>query len=254
MIRRRSSGITRLEVAVIIGMIAMVAAILVPSARNAIHNGRRTESINTLQRFAKGSSAHAAALNGLLPLPSRTPAALKPAFAAAGENQVWYNSLAPHLGIAGIAMLNSRPLHESFYRETSPFFLRGATYDRLDKGRPQFAFGMNANLVDWTHPTEWRIRQAAVTHPSQTVLFAEGGLKGEKLPSEYVKIGYPASPPYAGTCAVEAKDFIARHSKFGVMAFADNHVESKMMDAIVDRNMNQVQGEIGWKHDGSDIK
>lgn len=246
MIRRRSSGITRLEVAVVVVAIGILAAVLVPTIRCAYGPcGPRLTAINTLQQFAKGTSSYASNNHDYMPMPAKDQGTVTPGFGATGEDQVWYNALAPHMDMMAIAEMTNKSRQAAYYTTSSPFFLEKAKYDKRDKGRPQFAFGMNANLGDWTQPTEPRIRQAAITHPSQTVLLAEGGLKGEELPSEYVKKGYPASPLYSGKSAVEAKDFIVRYSKFGVIAFADNHVESKRMDVIVDKNMNPRPGEIG---------
>lgn len=251
---RRRSAFTLVELLVVIAIIAILIGVLVPVVTNAMANGRRTTAINAVQQFAKGTSSYASNNNDYMPLPAKDQGAVTPGFGATGEDQVWYNGLAPHMDMKGVVDMTSKSLQAGFYTSSSPFFLNGANYDKNAKGRPQFAFGMNVNFANWNSKGDKRARQSSVAFPSKTVLFAEGGMNGEKTPSYYVGLGYPKAPSYSGKCAVEAKDFIVRYVKFGVLAFADNHVESKQMDVIVDKSMNQKLGDLGWKYDGSDIK
>lgn len=258
----RRVGFTLVELLVVIAVIAILAAVSIPAVLGAFENARGTTATNKMAEVAKGSASYAAANREYLPLPAKDQGSVNPAFGTAtGEEDVWYNGLAQHLSIRPLSDLKSSNGADvsGFYSSSSVYFLPGARYKKatLESGPPQFAFGMNVNLANWTNGGEKRIKGTIVSVPGKTVLFAEGGIPGERTPSSLVKDGYTPAPSYRAPCAVEPKDYVARYKSFGVIAFGDNHVERVSLDKIVTTSFSQQKDrnktDISWETDGSDL-
>ena len=258
----RRAGFTLVELLVVIAVIAILAAVSIPAVLGALESARGTTATNKLAEVAKGCASYSAGNREYLPLPARDQGSVNPSFGTAtGEEDVWYNGLAQYLSIRPLSDLKSGNAADvsGFYSSSSVYFLPGARYKKatLKTGPPQFAFGMNVNLANWTNPGEKRIKGTTVAVPGKTVLLAEGGIPGERTPSSLVKDGYTPSPSYRAPCAVEAKDYVARYKAFGIIAFGDNHVERVSLDKIVNSGFSQQTDrnitDFSWKTDGSDL-
>jgi prepilin-type N-terminal cleavage/methylation domain-containing protein len=251
---RRCHAFTLIELLVVIAVIAVLAAVLLPVIQDALISGQSTTAINKLGEFSKGVSSYGASNNDYMPLPAGASGAYNPGFGQAGEDLAWYNDLAAFLSTKPLAEMTSGPQKQAFFKSSSLFYLPAAKYT-ANKSKPQFCFGMNAELANWSNPgKEKRVKVTSLPYPSKTVMFAEGGIAGEQTSPAYVKLGYTKKPAYGAFCAVAAKDFVARYKKIGLIAFGDNSVRRTELDDVVNTGFSQKIGEVGWKVDGSDVQ
>lgn len=246
----RRAGFTLVELLVVIAVIAILAAVAIPAVMGALESARGSTATNKLAEVSKGTVSHAASNRGYLPLPAKDQSSAPPTFGTSSdEEDVWYNSLAQHLSIAPLTSINAN----GFYSASSVYYIPGAKYRKSDlKGdKAYFAFGMNVNLANWGTGGERRIKETTLSVPGKTVLFAEGGLPEERMPSKY------SGGVYQGACAVAANNFAARYKRNGIIAFGDNHVERVPLEKVVSTSYSQqtdrTKTDISWKTDGSDL-
>jgi prepilin-type N-terminal cleavage/methylation domain-containing protein len=254
------SGFTLVELLVVIAVIAILAAVALPAITDSLIQSKGATAVNKLGEMAKATLAYSTANKDRMPLPAKEKGSLNPAFGDNSDDQadVWYNALASQLSVDPLSNLTSGAGKDGFYRTSSVFYLPGARYRKADlTSAPQFAFGMNLNLADWTRTGDRRLRSTGVAFPAKTVLFAEGGIAGERSPKSLVQDkGYTSSPSYRGPCAVEPQDYVARYKLNGVIAFGDNHVERIALDSVVTNDFSplpKAEANYAWLPTGADL-
>jgi prepilin-type processing-associated H-X9-DG protein len=84
---------------------------------------------------------------------------------------------------------------------------------------------MNSKLIDGPVRT---IKVASIQRPTQTVMFLENRLKGER------KVDTAQTDSQLGQPSSYANRFVGRHRGVGNLVFTDGHVESLKGDKVVE--------------------
>lgn len=240
---KRWTAFTLLELLVVIGIIAVLAAILLPVLTNAKAAAQRTACLARLKQWALAFNAYAND-NEWIP---------REGYHTNGNvywnnwahvqhprsGDVWYNALSNHIGASPAASFALPADADRFYHRSSLFHCPSAPLSRARSiAGPQialFSLAMNSQLITTEHyPT---ISFNRIRNASQTVFFQDNLLDGEKPVVEAqakIYLGQPAADPhrFAGI----------RHRGTGNLALADGHAESVAGTRVV-----ETQGPYrGW--------
>lgn len=206
-----------MEMLVVVAILVVLLALAVPAYSHFLTRAYQATALANLRNLGAAFATYTSQNDGRFPLedapgPDSWSAALKP-----DNEKVWYNALPHLLGQKSVGDYAAEP--RNFYTKTNLLYLPGAKYpapeNRLE--RPLFAVAMNSRLqrkdksgVKSDH------RESQVVQPSNTVLFFEQGLKGEKK-------AYGAQGAYDGAPKGTARSFAARYNGRGVVCFLDGH-------------------------------
>jgi prepilin-type N-terminal cleavage/methylation domain-containing protein/prepilin-type processing-associated H-X9-DG protein len=228
----RGRAFTLVELLVVIGIIALLIAILLPVVSKARQAGNRTKCLANIRSLALAQAAYAAELKGLL--------------VEAGEGSFnvqgsWIGALEPY---AGIALVRRCPSDESQY------------FDRLytDMGTPAprvTSYAIN-NYVSPTHAPLGVIgpkRISQVQKSSSVIQFVELAEGGPYTVADHIHVQEFYSPlaPQQTVSRISQQMPVGRHGGRvkhwdGVLnySFLDGHAESlAVRDAYVDPNQNR---------------
>jgi len=145
----RRSGFTLIEMLVVIAIIALLAAIIVPSVQGGLRSARHTQSMSNLRQWGTALQMYILDSRGRMPTrgPDQQPTWAQ--VAQVGSAQVanaWYNVLPPYVG--------EKPLAEIPAAERLNFMLGNSIHKdpeaKLDRSllsqRPLFTYSYNSQL------------------------------------------------------------------------------------------------------------
>ena len=169
---------TLVELLVVIAVIAILAAMLLPSLKNAKQSARKTWGMNSLRQLDLAVAMYRGDYSGRMP-------------AGVGVSSVPPSLLLPYVGSNTLYATKSQSPCPEYYFTAAP----NTRYP---------AFTCNFNLMGGTSPP-YRIED--VTNPSTTFILAHGGFAGYTAwsPSQfdwlmtYGDPNYLGNPPYWGT-------------------------------------------------------
>jgi prepilin-type N-terminal cleavage/methylation domain-containing protein/prepilin-type processing-associated H-X9-DG protein len=216
------AGFTLVELLVVIGIIAVLSALVLPSLVKALQRAQRLTCSNNERQWGLAAQFYAEDENDYLPRekPPGTPwrVDVYNTWEAAGDlanNEVWYNALPEKAGVRGMFYYASPDNREHFYRRNL-FTCPAAQFGLLERlERPNFSIAMNSKLASNTTP---RVKIGCTPRPDKTVLFVDAGAPGE------MELLNQAN--YDGRPHVFANRFGPRHSGRGNIYFMDGHFES----------------------------
>lgn len=231
--RNRRSAFTLIELLVVIAIIAVLAALLLPAIAHVKGTARRTECLSRMRQWSLGFISYAHDNDDFIP---------REDFANNGSVQwdnwnavrhaqsadVWYNALSNYVGVPAAASYASLARRSAFYERESLFQCPSASIPTSTPLIALFSVAMNSQLIEPPDniPT---IRIGKITQPSDTVLFQDNLLDGEKRVSQFQAwsfLGQPASMAtrFAGV----------RHGHGGNFAFADGSARWRVGTEVVE--------------------
>jgi prepilin-type N-terminal cleavage/methylation domain-containing protein/prepilin-type processing-associated H-X9-DG protein len=220
-------GFTLLELLVVMAIIAVLAALLLPSMNRAKNAARRATCQAIQRQWGFALSLYQAENGNNMPrhsLGTSSPTDWTQV-ASADADDVWYNELPRSLGwrAAGDYQLN----RAAFYQKDSLFFCPMAKMPPSpgSSNVVLFSTAMNSRLKDARGRA---VKVTTVQQPTATVVFLENRLMGEsKVDPEQIDtdLGQPTS---------DAERFSARHTGAGNIVFVDGHVEAFKGNKVVE--------------------
>lgn len=247
-IRRRA--FTLLELLIVIGIIAILAAILLPVLGKAKAKVAQTTCLSNLKQLALAAHQYADDdENDFYPLekPPKSPwhadeMNLWSVVSDRTNNLVWYNALAQD-GQLGHDMFYfaATPEHRDEFYERNIYHCPAArTESFVGQSRPFFSIAMNSKLSQKEQPF---IKRSSILSQPNTPLFLDAGVDGENP--------LPGQDPYDGRPHVYAKRFGPRHLGRGNIAFVDGHCESlKASDVVTSEGVAYFpQSRVVWTCD-----
>ena len=229
---RGRGGFTLVELLVVVGIIALLIAILLPVVSKARQAGNRTKCLANIRSLALAQAAYAAELKGLL------VEAGDGSFNVQGS---WIGALEPY---AGIALVRRCPADESQYFDTR----------FIDLGTPAVrmtSYAIN-NYVSLTHAPLGVVgpkRISQVPKSSSVIQFVELAETGEYTVADHIHVQKFYSPvaPQQTLSLICRQMPVGRHGGRlrqwdGVLnySFLDGHAESlTLRDVYVDPTQNR---------------
>jgi prepilin-type processing-associated H-X9-DG protein/prepilin-type N-terminal cleavage/methylation domain-containing protein len=225
---RRAQGraFTLLELLMVIAIIAVLAALLLPSMNKARNAARRATCQAVQRQWGFALSLYQAENGNNMPRQALGPGA--PDWlqvASADADDVWYNELPRSLGWRGAGdYLMSRG---AFYEKESLFHCPMAQMPPSPgtSNTVLFSMAMNSRL---TNALGRAVKVTTVQQPTATVVFLENRLMGEsKVDPDQIDTGL-------GQPTSNAERFSARHTGQGNIVFVDGHVEAFKGNKVVE--------------------
>ena len=221
-----------LELLVVSGIIALLAALLLPALSQAKAKAHRTHCLNRLKQWNTAFMSYAEDNHGLIarecyePLGevtinnwSQVRGRPRPN-GTSDSDDVWYNALPPILGQPAVVTFAALADRRKFFDTDHLIHCPAARFPgyalRPTYQFPLFSLAMNSQLIN-SGPTI-NISLIERSDAARTVIFLENRLDGEAMvdpAQESTHLGQPAA---------YANRFGARHQKGGNLAFADGHV------------------------------
>ena len=175
----RTTAFTLLELLVVIGIIAILAAMLLPAIGRGKAKARSAQCVNNLRQWGIAIRAYADDNDDVLPHRGQGVQVLT----RIDRPEDWFNALPFYFG--------SKSFRELAASGQAPKPGANSIFicaDALDPGSNYFlAYAMNMNLSPWSLPHPTRFRD--IVQPSQVVAMADG-------PGPY-SATYPSANPYS---------------------------------------------------------
>jgi prepilin-type N-terminal cleavage/methylation domain-containing protein/prepilin-type processing-associated H-X9-DG protein len=225
-------GFTLIEFLVAIVIIALLAALLLPTLARAQGKARRLVCISRLQQWTLAFRMYVEDYDGWIPRECYEPlgevtinnwSQVKGRLQADGgtdSRDVWYNALPPFLSQQPAATYAAPPDRKEFYDKRNLIHCPDAHFPshafRPSYQFPLFSLAMNSQLIQ-VGP-RIRFSRIEANTPERVVLFLENLLEGER------KVHPAQESTHLGQPGAWANRFSARHDDGGNLAFADGHV------------------------------
>ncbi len=219
-----SAAFTLIELLVVVAIIALLAALILPSLSKAKARARQTDCISRLKQWALGFHAYALDHENIpregYDLGGRVIRNSWSDVSAAKSEDVWYNALAAPVGIPSATSYSASWSRMRFYEPASLFHCPSArfTSETRKKTFALFSLAMNSQLIE--PPRVPTARMSVVEQNPNTVLFLDNLLDDEDRFVEeqaWDNLGQPSS---------NAERFAGlRHGRGGNLAFVDGRVE-----------------------------
>jgi prepilin-type N-terminal cleavage/methylation domain-containing protein/prepilin-type processing-associated H-X9-DG protein len=234
--RSEAFGFTLIELLVVIAIIGVLAALLLPALVRSKAAARRIVCINKQKQWALTLRMYADANENQIPresyLNNGTVRNTWSQVRNAGAFDVWYNALPREIGggVRQAADYAPPSLKPDFYDKSILFHCPEAKFPKNPElqSTVYFSLAMNSRLILDGYTT---INFDTICRPSDTVVFLDN-----LLPDERILPGQLASDPDLGQPSAYASRFSARHSRGGVLAFTDGHVQWFPGNEVVDGN------------------
>ena len=241
----RRSAFSLIELLVVIGVIAVLAAILVPVGKSMKMNTHKVKAGDKLRNIGGAFTRFAARSDGLLPWEDMAGKDDWTRAAQDDAKEAWYNVIPEDLGKRPVSELGSDP--RTFYEADYPLMLSWAPYPRTDKKllRPYFSIAMNSRLQrKGADGIKIRGNLNSVIAPSQTVIFFERGLPRDQKVSK-------AQKGFDGNAKANPRAFTTRYNQQGWLGFGDGHVDLRMFSQLVDvtGQIHFPQTDVIWTAD-----
>ena len=224
----RRSAFSLIELLVVIGVIAVLAAIIIPVGKSMKMNANKARAGDKLRVIGGAFTRFAARSDGLLPWEDVSGRDDWSRAAQDDAKEAWYNVIPEDLGKPSVGELASNP--RAFYKSDYPLMLEWAPYPRTDKKllRPYFSVAMNSRLQRKNaEGIKIRGNLNSVVSPSQTVIFFERGLPRDEKVSK-------AQKGFDGNAKANPRAFVTRYNQQGWLGFGDGHVDLRMFSQLVD--------------------
>ncbi|MDB5294965.1 MAG: hypothetical protein JWO31_948 [Phycisphaerales bacterium] len=245
---RRAGGFTLVELLMVVGIVAGLTGILLPSLAMARRRVQAVECLNNLRTLGIGMSAYAAEFRGVLPWEGyaegdRPTRHLGPW----DEPSSWFNAapkwagLEPYNKLLATADAGTRALPKDgdksvFVCPAAGPAASASAEDAIADGYV-LLYGLDQSGAAVRRKTFWcyayntqldegvedrnvnyrvTVSLAALKSPGETIVLAEKLVRPDE-----------ADPPYAGSVGqqeISQKEFAGRHDKGGHLLFADGHV------------------------------
>lgn len=219
-------GFTFVEMLVVIGIVAMLAALLLPALARAKTVTHRTGCLANLKHWSLAMQMYTEDQDDFIPRESAfSPGTARNLWADIRHGRtsdVWYNALPDYAGVPRAASYFSRKA--DFYQRTSFFHCPSA---RMTPGTlyADFSMSLNSKLIK----LGLAVNRDDLCRAPNTVMFLDNLLEGERAP-------VPGPPPSnLGQPSSYANRFSIRHGGRGNMVFWDGHAESFAGGEVVDR-------------------
>jgi prepilin-type processing-associated H-X9-DG protein/prepilin-type N-terminal cleavage/methylation domain-containing protein len=230
--RRMRSGFTLLELLVVSGVVALVAALLLPALGQAKARAHRVDCLNRLKQWNMAFMGYAEDNHDLIPRECYEPLGEvtinnwsqvrgRPrADSTTDSDDVWYNALPPLLGQPPAIRFAALAERKNFFDKGHLIHCPAARFPsyalRPTYQFPLFSLAMNSQLIN-SGPTI-NVSLIERSDPARIAIFLENRLDGETMvhpAQETTHLGQPAA---------YANRFGPRHQNGGNLAFADGHV------------------------------
>lgn len=230
--RRRGivSAFTLMELLIVIGVIAALLAILLPSLANAKHTARQVVCASNLRQWGIAVRVYSQIYDGWLP---RRGQGVNPTQQIDRPTD-WFNALPPLMNAQPYVALAAagqvpRP------RDNSIFSCGEAT----DDGQPNFwSYAMNMWLSVWNNGTDDLPDKFDAVGPPDTMVFLADG------PADYCSVSPAPSPQYAYSP-------VARHLGKVNIGFLDGHAQA-FSAAYIGCGIGFVEhDDVHWRVPGS---
>jgi prepilin-type N-terminal cleavage/methylation domain-containing protein len=231
---------TLIELLVVVAIIALLAALLLPTLGKAKESAQRIQCLSQLKQWGVAFHSYAHDNEGVMPREGyhtngqvylNTWAMVESRQAA----DVWYNALSNHVGNLSMSSYFKPLSHRlDFYRPASFFHCPGATrrFPPLVKNSYYqvvvFSMAMNSQLIQEEHG-RFPTMNLDQVKDSRTVLFHDNLMENEARVDEYqmfIELGQPASyaPRFAGR----------RHGRGGNILFLNGNAETLRGEEVVE--------------------
>jgi len=258
---RKVSGFTLVELLVVIGILAVLLALLSGALIRAKGAAKRVACMNNLKQWGIGVHTYAAESEDELPRESALDGINSwELTGAASSSDVWYNAVAQTMGVPTMAHYAQTPSsQQTFYTDAKIFHCPSAHFSAIAATYPNFSIAINSKLMRDFEATpgpptgfgdEQGLRLSEITSPERTALFLDNGLPGETRLC-------PFQAPYTGQPKADASVFPGRHEDRGNIAFVDGHVATLPGKEVVEMDPSSVfcgraifpPKEVVWRHD-----
>jgi prepilin-type processing-associated H-X9-DG protein/prepilin-type N-terminal cleavage/methylation domain-containing protein len=229
---RAASGLTLIEVLVVVAVLAILAGLLLPSLAQAKGKVRRLDCFNRLKQWNVAFRSFADDSDGWIarecyePLGevtinnwSQVKGRLQPD-GTTDSQDVWYNALPAHLNQMPTIGFAAPPDRRSFFDTSHLIHCPSARFPghafRPTYQFPLFSLAMNSQLIRSGPTIQFSVLEQR--DPARTVTFLDNLLEGE------AKVHPAQESTHLGQPGAYANRFGARHQQGGNLAFADGHV------------------------------
>ncbi len=215
---------TLLELLVVIGVLALLAAVLLPGLGKSQGLARRTQCLNQLQQWGKALQLYANDNGDATP---RRGQGVRP-LTQLDRPEDWFNALATELGMQKFGDY----IASAGTNNDSPPQLFVCPDARPAAHRYFLTYAMNMYFSPWSLSTPHSLGK--IPTPSAVVFLTDGG------------IGYCSAYP-----AVAEYSPQARHRKTANLVFADGHAQSFKGDEIGSSSGVNRSADVVWQFDPS---
>lgn len=235
--RRPVAGFTLVELLVVLGLVAVLMALLLPALGRARCAARRAVCQNVLKQWSLALHIYADDHGNFMPRESFGLGVQLNRWAYVADDvtrDVWYNALPPELGIPRAATYEPYPDRPRFYAAASAFHCPSARFPQhVDREPwPRFSVAMNSKLIKLGLPVNLR----DLCRPSDTVMFLDNRLSPE------AKADPAQTDDNLGQPSADAQRFGPRHCGTGNLAFWDGHVAAFRGPEVVETRSGPGRG------------
>ena len=223
-VQRRESryAASIVELLVAIAILALSAAMLLPTLSNSQVQARRVQCLSQLQQWGEGLQMFADENEDLTP---RRGQGVRP-LTQLNRPEDWFNALPPELNIQGFGpYINGAGTNGS-----SPPSLFICPAARPVPHRYFLTYAMNMYLSPWSLPEPHQMSE--IPTPSMVVFLSDGG------------VGYCSAFPAAAEYSPQA-----RHRQTANLAFIDGHAESFKGDELGCNTGESKRSDVIWQFD-----
>ena len=234
---RAGPGFTMIEFLVVIAVVAILAALLLPTLARAKERARSLQCLNSLRQWTQAFCSYADDSEYIPREGHRRDGSVRVDNWAnvydRANVDVWYNALPPYLSeppastYASLLTAQRPRFYESrIFHCPSARFTAGIEVDN----QASFSLAMNSKLImPPTTDPKYSIPFAMIQRPSDTVAFLEARVNSSESKVDLSQLNHDLGQPSAF-----ASRFAARHLGGGNLAFCDGHVSFQLGPAVVE--------------------
>jgi prepilin-type N-terminal cleavage/methylation domain-containing protein/prepilin-type processing-associated H-X9-DG protein len=275
-------GFTLIELLVVVAIIAILAAMLLPSLAKAKNRAQEAVCLSNTKQWGLADSMYVTDCSETFPYPRYQVSSIQdqdtPQWLAINGyhnlgqgNDVYFNALPSYVGNKPMYVWAYDPV--SFFNSKSIFVCPTALSQGIDPGdatpttdatrdmdpkqRPLFSYGMNSKSLanEQINNVNAVLRTAIVVHPSQFVLFSDVRNRSAEAPY----YGAADNMLHLATPHGYTTRFSSRHNKGGNITFSDGHssyykyddiVADGIKDPTIAAGKDPNNAQVNWDADG----